>query len=108
MLCASCEMDITTEAEGVGSSVSPVTGEAWRESMDSGALRPPRLGRGSCGLSNSSLGERSCSKDLAGIRGGGPELERHGRNDIGSDGETGLLLRAPLSNHGGIEETATS
>lgn len=95
--------------EDCGSSVSPSTGEAWRDSIDSGGLTPPRLSRGSCGLSGSSLVERSCSeKDPPGNKGGGPELDRQCRNDIGSGGETGLLVLAPLSSHVGIEETATS
>ena len=106
-MCASREIDITMEG-GLGS-LRLATGEAWRESIDSGALRPPRLSRGSCGLSGSSL--RLCSwspNELVDIKGGGPELERHGRNDIGSGGEAGLLVLAPLSNHGGIGATATS
>jgi hypothetical protein len=103
-VCASLEIDITIGGDW---SAPALAGEAWRESMDSGALRPPRLSRGS-GLSGSSVGECSWSeKEPWAMRGGGPELERHGRYDeIG--GETGLLVLAPLSIHAGIEETATS
>lgn len=106
-VCASREIDITTAGEDW--SVPPLTGEAWRESIDSGALRPPRLSRGRCGRSGSSIYESSCSpKELMGIRGGGPETERHGRDDKGSGGEIGLLVVAPPSNHAGMEDAATS
>jgi len=106
-VCASREIDITME--GWEWSVPLLTGDAWRESIDSGALRPPRLSRGRCGLSGSSLSEGPCSsRELVEIRGGGPEWERHGRDDIGSGGETGLLALAPLSYHAGIEGVATS
>lgn len=95
--------------EGVASSASPIAGEAWRESMDSGALNPPRRSRG-CVLSDSSLSEPSSSgRELAGIKAGGPEPEpeRHGRNAMGWGGDTGLLV-LPLISDQGITEGATS
>jgi len=84
------------------SSASPVVGEgeAWRESIDSGALSPPRRSRGS-DRSGSSPSEASCSaKELAEIKTGGPEPERHGRYEMDWGGETGLLVLAPMSDHG--------
>lgn len=102
---ASREMDITM---GGGEwSVPLLAGDAWRESIDSGALRPPCLSRGSCGLWSPNM-RRCSSRDTVVIRGGGPELERRGRDVKSSGGETGLLVLAPLSYHVGMAVMATS